>query len=121
MGNEVSAVVDSEMAQSVEKSGQKLECPVFSEIEVQNVYKEWLKRDSNSEANGGLREENKIPLGLRNKPMEGQNKPLSTHRETSTIPKGDTESTWTYPSPQMFFNGWILFLMDTFRFKLFQH
>ena len=38
-------------------------------------------------------------------PSVGQLKPLSVDREPSTIPKGGTESTWTYPSPQMFFNA----------------
>lgn len=39
-------------------------------------------------------------------PSPGQQKPLSTDRAASTIPKsGDDESTWIYPSPQMFFNA----------------
>eukprot|EP00658_Telonema_sp_P-2_P036032 TRINITY_DN26125_c0_g1_i1.p1 TRINITY_DN26125_c0_g1~~TRINITY_DN26125_c0_g1_i1.p1 ORF type:complete len:394 (-),score=80.01 TRINITY_DN26125_c0_g1_i1:377-1558(-) len=35
----------------------------------------------------------------------GQQYPLSTERVDSTIPKGGTESTWSYPSPQMFYNA----------------
>jgi len=30
---------------------------------------------------------------------------LSTERVTSGIPKGGTDTTWTYPSPQMFYNA----------------
>lgn len=38
-------------------------------------------------------------------PMPGQKKPLSVERVKSTIPKGGTETTWEYPSQQMFFNA----------------
>ncbi len=38
-------------------------------------------------------------------PIAGQQVPLSTGRVQSTIPKGGTESTWLYPSPQMFLNA----------------
>lgn len=38
-------------------------------------------------------------------PVMGQREPLSTGRVQSTIPKGGTESTWLYPSPQMFLNA----------------
>ena len=48
---------------------------------------------------------NNMPLAANQHPSPGQVKPLSTDREQSNIPKGGTASTWTYPSPQMFFNG----------------
>lgn len=35
----------------------------------------------------------------------GQRRELSTTRETSSIPKSGTGGTWTYPSPQMFYNA----------------
>lgn len=38
-------------------------------------------------------------------PSAGQRQLLTTEREVSTIPKGGTEATWVYPSPQMFYNG----------------
>jgi cytochrome c heme-lyase len=38
-------------------------------------------------------------------PVPGQQVPLSTGRVQSTIPKGGTDSTWLYPSPQMFLNA----------------
>jgi cytochrome c heme-lyase len=48
---------------------------------------------------------NNMPLEANQQPCPGQRKPLSTERVQSTIPKGGTDSTWLYPSPQMFFNG----------------
>lgn len=38
-------------------------------------------------------------------PAAGQQQPLSTQRVQSTIPKGGTEGSWLYPSPQMFWNS----------------
>lgn len=38
-------------------------------------------------------------------PSPGQKAALSTERVKSTIPKGGTEGTWLYPSPQMFWNS----------------
>lgn len=48
---------------------------------------------------------NNMPIEPNQQPFPGQRKPISTERETSSIPKGGTESTWVYPSPQMFYNG----------------
>lgn len=48
---------------------------------------------------------NNMPLQPNQQPAPGQLKPLSTFRLQSTIPKGGTETTWQYPSPQMFYNG----------------
>jgi cytochrome c heme-lyase len=38
-------------------------------------------------------------------PTPGQTIPLSKERVQSTIPKGGTDTTWLYPSPQMFWNS----------------
>lgn len=38
-------------------------------------------------------------------PSANQKAPLSTQRVQSTIPKGGTEGSWLYPSPQMFWNS----------------
>jgi hypothetical protein len=52
---------------------------------------------------------NNMPLEANQQPCPGQRKPLSTDRMQSNIPKGGTDSTWLYPSPQMFFNGgWLV-------------
>ena len=48
---------------------------------------------------------NHMPSNPNQKPHRDQNVPLSTHRVNSSIPKGGVDSTWTYPSPQMFFNA----------------
>lgn len=49
---------------------------------------------------------NQMPANANNKPAPGQITPLSTDRVVSRIPKGGTEAeTWTYPSPQMFWNA----------------
>ena len=46
-----------------------------------------------------------MPLEANQQPFPGQKQLLSISRLQSSIPKGGTESTWVYPSPQMFFNG----------------
>lgn len=48
---------------------------------------------------------NNMPLQANQKPCPGQKELLSTERIRSNIPKGGTDSTWIYPSPQMFYNG----------------
>ena len=69
-------------------------CPVLNgKRKVYNVYSQEVNPDNNMPAN---------PNQL---PRETQSKPLSTGRVKSTIPKGGTDGTWTYPSPQMFFNA----------------
>eukprot|EP01097_Dermamoeba_algensis_P009591 TRINITY_DN6801_c0_g1_i1.p1 TRINITY_DN6801_c0_g1~~TRINITY_DN6801_c0_g1_i1.p1 ORF type:complete len:301 (-),score=82.53 TRINITY_DN6801_c0_g1_i1:72-932(-) len=42
---------------------------------------------------------------LNQEPAPGQRIPLSTDRMQSTIPKGGADTTWVYPSPQMFYNA----------------
>ena len=49
---------------------------------------------------------NQMPSTANQLPAENQQVPLSTQRVTSNIPKGGTEdSSWVYPSPQMFWNA----------------
>lgn len=38
-------------------------------------------------------------------PVAGQDAPLPQERVQSSIPKGGTDSTWVYPSPQQFYNS----------------
>ena len=52
-----------------------------------------------------LSAKNNMPVEANQQPSAGQRKPLSTSRESSSIPKGGTAFTWQYPSPQMFFNA----------------
>ena len=55
---------------------------------------------------------NNMPLEPNQQPCPGQRRPLSTERIQSNIPKGGTDSTWLYPSPQMFFNGALFVLLS---------
>lgn len=48
---------------------------------------------------------NNMPRTPAQAPCAGQRAPLSTSRAASTIPKTGADGTWTYPSPQMFFNA----------------
>jgi len=50
---------------------------------------------------------NQMPVNPNQLPLPGQQKHLPTDRIKSTIPKGGTNDTWTYPSPQMFYNSLI--------------
>jgi hypothetical protein len=47
---------------------------------------------------------NQMPAGSQ-EPWPGQTQPLPTERVASTIPKTDSGETWSYPSPQMFYNA----------------
>ena len=49
---------------------------------------------------------NQMPLNPNQRPAPFQQTELSTKRVQSSIPKGNTDQeTWTYPSPQMFYNA----------------
>lgn len=69
-------------------------CPVrYKNPNVFNVYGEKLDPT------------NLMPATAQQLPSPGQDAPLSTHRVVSGIAKGGTESSWVYPSPQMFYNS----------------
>jgi hypothetical protein len=44
---------------------------------------------------------NQMPVTANQLPAPGQEEAIDTTRVSSTIPKGGTNETWTYPSPQM--------------------
>ena len=48
---------------------------------------------------------NNMPTTASQGMAPGQRKPIPTARQPSTIPKSGTNGTWTYPSPQMFYNS----------------
>lgn len=54
---------------------------------------------------GVLDPSNNMPREPNQRPWAGQRAPLSTERTKSSIPKGGTQDSWLYPSPQMFYNG----------------
>lgn len=100
------------------------ECPVPAEFRQQvyknaavyNVYNQRINDPAAPPAGAGsplpglpgqdvLDPKNNMPLEPNQQPCPGQKKLLSTDRMASNIPKGGTDATWVYPSPQMFFNG----------------
>lgn len=92
------------------------ECPVkeYKNPAVYNVYGQRIN-DPNAPTNVSplsslkntdvLDPRNNMPLEPNQLPCPGQRKPLSTERVASNIPKGGTDGTWLFPSPQMVFNG----------------
>jgi hypothetical protein len=48
---------------------------------------------------------NNMPATARQDMAPGQRTKIPTTRQPSTIPKSGTKETWTYPSPQMFYNS----------------
>jgi hypothetical protein len=92
------------------------ECPVKPEYRnpaVYNVYGQKINDPVSTPSNPILALQNNQILDSRNNmplepnqlPCPGQRKPLSTDRIASIIPKGGTDTTWLFPSPQMVFNG----------------
>jgi hypothetical protein len=92
-------------------------CPVperYRNSAVYNVYNQRINDPTNGSAQSSglpaaardaIDPTNNMPVEPNQQPCPGQMRPLSTDRIASTIPKGGTDSTWLYPSPQMFFNG----------------
>lgn len=67
-----------------------------------NVYSQRVDSRPGTGAEDELNPDNNMPTHPNQQPAPGQKRPLSTDRVKSTIPKGGEETTWTYPSPQMF-------------------
>lgn len=74
-----------------------------------NVYNQRIDSSSSSATATGqqyvLDPRNNMPVAANQAPFPGQKALLSTDRVESNIPKGGTDGTWVYPSPQMFFNA----------------
>lgn len=91
---------------SYSSSSNDSSCPVPESLRsspIYNVYNERIDQPDKPAA-CALNPRNNIAFGG-NQPFPGQKVLLSTERVQSTIPKGGTEGTWQYPSPQMFYNG----------------
>ena len=99
-----------------EVSEESSSCPVPEELRAGAVghkgklfgeFDVYSRRVDVVEGERGGRSANNIPGNLSSAlPSPGQMKPLSTHRESSGIAKGGSAmGTWTYPSPQMFYNA----------------
>ena len=86
-------------------------CPIPPEHRQRPVYNVYNQRIDDKAA--GLQQsysaildpKNNMPAVANQQPAPGQRDVLSTHRQRSNIPKGGTDTTWLYPSPQMFYNG----------------
>jgi cytochrome c heme-lyase len=111
MGAALSA---SEIKQAKDSPQTTGSCPVpekYRNHAIYNVYNQRIDGISNGlDASGfmgrGLIDpRNQMPVEPNQQPCPGQRKILSTSRVASTIPKGGTDTTWLYPSPQMFYNG----------------
>lgn len=86
-------------------------CPVPDDVKrknpIFNVYNQRIDEHSRDPEQGTpiVDPRNNMPLAPNQQPYPGQRVLLPTERVKSTIPKGGTDSTWDYPSPQMFYNG----------------
>lgn len=110
MGNIQSNKASQQKAQQPEEGNPNIsQCPIPEEIRNQNpvydVYSRRIDTQINTKTNMTIDNRNNMPFGLNDKPAPGQRIQISTERVFSTIPKSGTDSTWLYPSPQMFFNG----------------
>jgi cytochrome c heme-lyase len=88
------------MNQQKSNSEAPTECPIKND---ENKYKNPNQYNVYSQK---IDPTNQMPTQANQQPAPGQVVPLSTDRVTSGIPKGGTEEgTWSYPSPQMFWNA----------------
>jgi cytochrome c heme-lyase len=119
-----------EAARNASSNAESSSCPVPEEyrgnLGVYNVYNTKIATPTSGDAAGGgaeapnakparrswfgfgasaLDPRNNMPTEPAQARAPGQRRDLSTARETSTIPKSGTGGTWTYPSPQMFYNA----------------
>ena len=99
--SESSSSSDAHASASSAAGGGGLTCPVKHSSVKYNVYSQALDPKNN------------MPVHANNLPSANQTSALSTVRVSSTILKGggggggsaDDKETWTYPSPQMFWNS----------------
>ena len=110
------------MGGSASKNSPSADCPVLEQgnasscpvpesqrsSAVYNVYNERIDSGnaaSTSRPLGDVDPRNNMPREPNQQPCAGQRQLISTSRLASNIPKGGTQGTWVYPSPQMFYNG----------------
>jgi hypothetical protein len=122
-GNQQQTQQEPQQQHPQDQFQQQSACPVltpqgqgngYKNPAVYNVYSQRINDPDASAARNPLQSlrntdvldpRNNMPLEANQLPCPGQRKPLSTQRVASTIPKGGTDSTWLFPSPQMVFNG----------------
>lgn len=110
------------MGSSGSKNSPSADCPVINQdsgsscpvpesqrsTAVYNVYNQRIDSGSaasTSRPQGDVDPRNNMPREPNQQPCAGQRQLISTSRLISNIPKGGTQGTWVYPSPQMFYNG----------------
>ena len=106
------------VASAAQQQATDSSCPVpeqYRNPAVYNVYSERVSSSgqaftSSSPASlpsgwGRLDPRNNMPAEANQQPCAGQRRLISTDRMASSIRKGGTDTTWVYPSPQMFYNG----------------
>lgn len=119
MGNSTSTTEANRAEPSTALGGTEppSSCPVPNQYKnpaVYNVYGQRINDPSSAPSANPLQmlrgadvldPKNNMPLEPNQLPCPGQRAPLPTSRIESTIPKGGTDGTWLYPSPQMVFNA----------------
>ncbi|GBF89496.1 cytochrome c heme lyase [Raphidocelis subcapitata] len=107
----------SAQQQQEQQGEQQSRCPVPQSARARAIYNVYGERIDLPSAGGGadplaalrdsdvLDPKNNMPLAANQQPCPGQRRLLSTDRIESNIPKGGTDATWVYPSPQMFYNA----------------
>ena len=110
------------MGGSASKDSTSADCPVINQDNTSscpvpesqrnsvayNVYNQRIdsvNAASTSNQQGSVDPRNNMPREPNQQPCAGQRQLISTSRLISNIPKGGTQGTWVYPSPQMFYNG----------------
>lgn len=125
------------MQSSATSSSGRDDCPVLSPNSqyknpaVYDVYGQNLKDPSRSsnrnpalealKGAGVMDPRNNMPLEPNQLPCPGQQKQLPTDRAVSGIPKGGVSGTWTFPSPQMVYNGASLQAQQKFSLEMHAH
>ena len=90
--------------------GEASSCPIPEDqrsIAVYNVYNQRIDSGNAASTSSPQRDvdpRNNMPREANQQPCAGQRQLISTSRLVSNIPKGGTQGTWVYPSPQMFYN-----------------
>jgi len=95
----ISACPVAHEKKAVSPTSQAAECPV------QHTPKKYQNPNAYNVYGQVIDPKNQMPATANQQPAPGQEVPLPVERESSSIPKGGTESTWSYPSPQMFWNS----------------
>eukprot|EP00983_Pelagomonas_calceolata_P068873 1150117-Pelagomonas_calceolata.AAC.6 len=119
-GSANDASAERSQSSSAASTSGRDECPVLTSSSMQSkgpvydVYGQNINDPNRKSSNPVLEAlkgtnvldpRNNMPLEPNQLPCPGQRKQLPTERAVSSIPKGGVNGTWTFPSPQMVYNG----------------